>query len=236
VRAKGASGLGGKGTERVARLKVGVLISGRGSNLAALIAACAEASHPAEIVLVISDRAEAGGLGHAARAGIARAVIPARERPAFAAEAGAALARHGVELVALAGFMRVLDAAFVEAWRDRMINIHPSLLPAFRGLHAQRQALAAGVRFAGCTVHFVRPELDSGPILAQAVVPVHPGDDEARLAARILAAEHRLYPPVLRWIAEGRVRVAGERVEIAGVAAPDILALNPREPLVPPAD
>ena len=213
-----------------------MLISGRGSNLAALIAACAKTSHPAEIALVISDRAEAQGLGHAVRAGIARAVIAERERRAFAAEAGAALARHGVEMVALAGFMRILDTDFVAAWRDRMINIHPSLLPAFRGLHAQRQALAAGVRFTGCTVHFVRPELDTGPILAQAVVPVHPGDDEERLAARILAAEHRLYPLALRLIAEGRVRVIGERVLVAEGRTPDILALNPCEPLVPSAD
>ncbi|MGH7052932.1 MAG: phosphoribosylglycinamide formyltransferase [Stellaceae bacterium] len=218
------------------RLKVGVLISGRGSNLAALIAACADTAHPAEVALVISDRAEAQGLGHAARAGIARAVIPERDPSAFAAAAGAALARHGIELVALAGFMRILDAGFVNAWRDRMINIHPSLLPAFRGLHAQRQALAAGVRFAGCTVHFVRPELDTGPILAQAVVPVHPGDDEARLSARILAAEHRLYPLAVRLVAEGRVRIAGEVTGIDGWQAPDLLALNPREALVPSVD
>ncbi|HJU15631.1 MAG TPA: formyltransferase family protein, partial [Stellaceae bacterium] len=144
-------------------------------------------------------------------------------------------ARHGIEFVALAGFMRVLDADFVSAWRDRMINIHPSLLPAFRGLHAQRQALAAGVRFAGCTVHFVRPELDAGPILAQAVIPVHPDDDEARLSARILAAEHRLYPLALRLVAEGRVRVLGDKVEIDCWQAPELLALNPCEPLVPSA-
>jgi phosphoribosylglycinamide formyltransferase-1 len=133
--------------------------------------------------------------------------------------------------------MRVLEIGFVEAWRDRMVNIHPSLLPAFRGLHAQRQALEAGVRFAGCTVHFVRPELDGGPIIGQAVVPVHPGDDEARLSARILAAEHRLYPLALRLIAEGRVRVVGERVEIDGWQAPETTALNPPdsvgEPLAP---
>jgi phosphoribosylglycinamide formyltransferase-1 len=214
---------------------VAVLISGRGSNLAALIAACAETC-PAEIALVISNRADAGGLDHAARAGIPRVIIPEHDRHGFAVAAGLALGRHGVEFVALAGFMRVLDAGFVEAWRDRMINIHPSLLPAFRGLHAQRQALAAGVRFTGCTVHFVRPELDTGPILAQAVVPVHPGDDEALLSARILNAEHRLYPLALRLIAEGRVRVIGERALIDGWQAPDILAVNPREPLVPSGD
>lgn len=229
-------GVGSEKADRVARLRVAVLISGRGSNLAALIAACAEAAHPAEIALVVSNRAEAAGLDHAARAGLARTVIRDRDRRAFAAAAGEALGRHDVEFVALAGFMRVLDADFVNAWRDRMVNIHPSLLPAFRGLHAQRQALMAGVRFAGCTVHFVRPELDSGPILAQAVVPVHPGDDETRLAARILAAEHRLYPLALRLIAERRVHVVGERVEIDGWQAPHIVAVNPCEPLVPPGD
>jgi phosphoribosylglycinamide formyltransferase-1 len=226
-----AFGSDGEKADSVKRLRVAVLISGRGSNLAALIAACAAAC-PAEIGLVISNRPDARGLDHAARAGIPRMVISRHEREAFAAEASLALGRHGVELVALAGFMRVLDAGFVTAWRDRMINIHPSLLPAFRGLNAQRQAFAAGVRFAGCTVHFVRPELDTGPILAQAVVPVHPGDDEKLLAARILAAEHRLYPWALRLIAEGRVRVIGDRVEIDGWQAPDILAVNPREPLV----
>jgi phosphoribosylglycinamide formyltransferase-1 len=231
-----SSGSGAEKADRVARLRVAVLISGRGSNLAALIAACAEASHPAEIALVVSDRADAAGLDHAARAGLPCTVVGERDRRVFAAEAGAALGRHGIEFIALAGFMRVLDAGFVEAWRDRMINIHPSLLPAFRGLHAQRQALAAGVRFAGCTVHFVRRELDSGPILAQAVVPVRPGDDEALLSARILAAEHRLYPPALRLVAERRVRVVDERVEIDGWQAPDILACNPCEPLVPPGD
>jgi phosphoribosylglycinamide formyltransferase-1 len=236
VNTAAASGIDFEKAGRMTRLRVGVLISGRGSNLAALIAACAKASHPAEIVFVISNRADAAGLDHAARAGLARAVISHRDPCAFAAEAGAALLRHGVEFVALAGFMRMLDAGFVETWRDRMINIHPSLLPAFRGLHAQRQALAAGVRFAGCTVHFVRPELDTGPILAQAVVPVHSDDDEARLSARILAAEHRLYPLALRLIAEGRVRVVGERVLIDGAETPDIFALNPCEPLVPPAD
>jgi phosphoribosylglycinamide formyltransferase 1 len=123
--------------------------------------------------------------------------------------------------------MRILDPDFVEAWRDRMVNIHPSLLPAFRGLHAQRQALAAGVRFAGCTVHFVRPELDTGPIIAQAVVPVHPDDDEAALSARILAVEHRLYPLALRLIAEGRVRVVAERVEVTEAVVPDAAMLNP---------
>ncbi len=213
----------------MARLRVGVLISGRGSNLQALIAASSAEAYPAEIALVVSSHAEAPGLGIAATAGIPVAVIPNRDRRAFAAAAQPRLCERRVELVCLAGFMRVLDANFVEAWRDRMVNIHPSLLPSFRGLHAQRQALAAGVRFAGCTVHFVRPELDCGPIIGQAVVPVHPDDDEARLSERILKAEHRLYPLAVRLIAEGRVRVAAERVEIVNAGTPEVLALSPQD-------
>jgi phosphoribosylglycinamide formyltransferase-1 len=209
------------------RLRVGVLISGRGSNLRALMEACADPVFPAEIALVVSNRPDAPGLDVAAAAGIPAAVISHSDQRSFAAEAAALLGRVGIELVCLAGFMRVLEAGFVAAWRDRMVNIHPSLLPAFRGLHAQRQALAAGVRFAGCTVHFVRPELDCGPVIGQAVVPVHPDDDEPRLSARILRAEHRLYPFTLRLIAEGRVRVIAERVEIAGTQTPTIVLLNP---------
>jgi phosphoribosylglycinamide formyltransferase-1 len=212
------------------RLRVGVLISGRGSNLKALIEACGEPDYPAEIVLVISDRRDAPGLGVAAAAAIRAAVVRHRDRRAFAADAELLLREQHVELVCLTGFMRVLDTGFVEAWRNRMINIHPSLLPSFRGLRAQQQALEAGVRFAGCTVHFVRPELDSGPIIGQAVVPVHPDDDEARLSARILELEHRLYPLVLRLVAENRVRVVGERVEIEGATAPGTTLLNPTSP------
>lgn len=211
----------------MARLRVGILISGRGSNLQALIDACAGSAFPAEVALVISDRASAPGLKLAEAAGIRAEVLPHREREAFATEADMLLRGQRVEFVCLAGFMRLLEQSFVEAWHDRMVNIHPSLLPAFRGLRAQRQALAAGVRFSGCTVHFVRPELDSGPIISQAIVPVRPGDDEERLAARILAVEHRLYPLTLRLIAEGRVRVVGDRVEVDGWQAPEIAALNP---------
>jgi len=215
----------------MARLRVGVLISGRGSNLQALIDAAADPGYPAEIVLVISNRPEAQGVQRAAQAGIAHRVIAERDRAAFAAAADRALKQHGVELVALAGFMRLLDAGFVEGWHDRMINIHPSLLPAFPGLHPQRQALAAGVRFSGCTVHFVRVEVDTGPIIAQAVVPVHDDDDEERLSARILAAEHRLYPLALRLYAEGRLKVAGNRVTVAGGITPEIAVLSPSEAL-----
>jgi phosphoribosylglycinamide formyltransferase-1 len=204
------------------------MISGRGSNLRALIAAAAEPGYPAEIVLVVSDRADAPGLAYAAEAGIAREVAAARDRREFAAAADRLLHQHRVELVCLAGFMRILDADFVAAWRDRLVNVHPSLLPAFRGLHPQRQALAAGARFAGCTVHFVRPEVDSGPIIAQGVVAVHPDDDEESLSARILAVEHRLYPLALRLIAEGRVRIEGERAVVDGAEAPELATLNPR--------
>ena len=214
----------------MARLKIGVLISGRGSNLAALIAACAAADFPAEIGLVLSNRADAAGLAYAARAGIPTRVIPHRDFPsrgAFDAALDQALGEAGIKHVCLAGFMRLLGDAFVQKWRDRLVNIHPSLLPAFPGLDTHARALAAGVRFAGCTVHFVRPEMDSGPIIVQAAVPVLLGDDEATLAARVLEAEHAAYPLALRLIAEGSVKVRDERVEIAGhLAAPPIL-LNP---------
>ena len=211
----------------MARLRVGVLISGRGSNLQALIEAATDPDYPAEIALVISNRTEAQGLQRAEAAGIPRQVIVQKERAPFAAAADRALRQHRVELIALAGFMRLLDTGFVEAWRDRMINIHPSLLPAFPGLYPQRQTLAAGARFSGCTVHFVRPEMDSGPIIAQAIVPVHDDDDEERLAGRILAQEHRLYPLAVRLYAEGRLRTDGNRVVVAGGIAPEIAALNP---------
>ena len=211
----------------MARLKVGVLISGRGSNLQALIDAAADPAYPAEIVLVISNRPEAQGLAHAVRAGIAHRTIAEPSREHFAAQADAALRQSGADLVALAGFMRILDTGFVEAWHDRLVNIHPSLLPAFPGLHPQRQALAAGVRFSGCTVHFVRPAVDTGPIIAQAVVPVHPEDDEALLSERILAAEHRLYPMAVRLFAEGRLSIRGDTVAIRGAAPPEIALFNP---------
>jgi phosphoribosylglycinamide formyltransferase-1 len=215
----------------MSRLRVGVLISGRGSNLRALMAACVDTTYPARIVSVVSDRVKAPGLAFAQSAGICSAVIPHHARQAFAAQAEVLLRGQRVELVCLAGFMRVLDAAFVEAWRDRMVNIHPSLLPAFPGLRPQGRALAAGVRFTGCTVHFVRPEVDAGPIIAQAVVPTRPDDDEASLSARILSVEHRLYPLAVRLIAEGRVRVVADKVEIDGWRAPKIALLNPCEPL-----
>ena len=199
----------------MSRLRLGVLISGRGSNLQALIDACVVADFPAEIALVISNNADAAGLARAAAAGITAQVIDHREfagREDFDAALDAALRTADVELVCLAGFMRLLSAGFVTAWRDRVINVHPSLLPAFPGLDAQTQALAAGARISGCTVHIVRPEMDSGPILGQAAVPVLADDDATTLGARILAQEHRLYPRIVRLIAERRVRIDGERV------------------------
>jgi phosphoribosylglycinamide formyltransferase 1 len=215
----------------MARLRIGVLISGRGSNLQALIDAAADPAYPAEIVLVISNRPEAPGLVRAAAAGIAHCAIAHSDRQVFAAEAQAALRHSRAELIALAGFMRILDAGFVTAWRNRLVNIHPSLLPAFPGLHPQRQALAAGVRFSGCTVHFVRPEVDQGPIIAQAVVPVRDDDDEAALSERILAAEHALYPMAVRLFAEGRLHIDGNRVAVAGATAPQIALCNPSQTL-----
>ncbi|MFN0043970.1 MAG: phosphoribosylglycinamide formyltransferase [Alphaproteobacteria bacterium] len=210
----------------MAALKVGVLISGRGSNLQALLDAAAAAPYPAKIVTVISNRADAPGLDRARRALVPAETLPHRaypDREAFDRALDAALAKHGVEFVCLAGFMRLLTPWFVDRWRDRLINIHPSLLPAFKGLGPQAQALAAGVRVSGCTVHFVRNDVDSGPIILQAAVPVIDGDNPDTLAARILEAEHRAYPLALRLIAEGRVRVEGERVAVAGIGASGIL-------------
>ena len=190
-----------------ARKRVGVLISGRGSNLQALLEACADPTFPAEIVLVISNKPEAPGLERAARAGVPSRTIARRDHPdraACDAAMTAALEAAGVELVCLAGFMCLLSEAFVDHWRDRMINIHPSLLPRFPGLDTHARALEAGVERHGCTVHLVRFEMDSGPIIGQTEVPVLAGDDAETLAARVLEAEHRLYPHCLRLVAEGR--------------------------------
>ena len=204
-----------------ARRKLGVLISGRGSNLAALIAACHAPEYPAEIAVVISNRPGAPGLQFASDAGIPTQVIDHKKfasRAAFDSALDNTLRAAGVDLVCNAGFMRLLTPDFVEAWRDRQLNIHPSLLPAFRGLDTHERAIAAGVRISGCTVHFVRAEMDEGPIVAQAAVPVLPGDDAEALAARVLRAEHRLYPWAVRLVASEAAWVEGERV----VYAPDV--------------
>jgi phosphoribosylglycinamide formyltransferase-1 len=212
------------------KLKIAVLVSGRGSNMEALLSAAAAADYPAEIVRVISNRPGAGALDKAQRGGIATEVIDHRayaDRRSFDAAMTEALEAAGVEFVVLAGFMRLLSEDFVERWHDRLINIHPSLLPLFPGLDTHERALAAGVKLHGCTVHFVRAELDCGPIIGQAAVPVMDGDDADALAARVLAAEHRLYPLCLRLIAEGRVRVAGERAVIEGLSDDTATLINP---------
>jgi len=214
----------------VAKLRVGVLISGRGSNLQALIDACAVETFPAEIALVLSNAADATGLKRAEAKGIATTVIDHKaydERESFEAAMQEALTAAGVELICLAGFMRLLTDGFVSRWRDRLINIHPSLLPAFRGLNVHDRVLEYGARFSGCTVHFVRAAMDDGPIIAQAVVPVLQDDDADSLAARILAHEHRIYPLVVKMIAQSRVRVTDDIVTITGAHPPMGTMINP---------
>jgi phosphoribosylglycinamide formyltransferase-1 len=198
-----------------ARLAVGVLASGRGSNLKALLEACAAPRFPARIAVVVSDREQALALERAEAAGVPAVWVSPKDfgdRAAWEAAVIAELRARDVGLVCLAGFMRLLSPAFVRAFHGRILNIHPSLLPAFPGLHAQRQALDHGVRVAGATVHFVDEGLDSGPIVLQAAVAVEPGDTEDTLAARILTEEHRLYPAAVRLFAEGRLEIAGRRV------------------------
>jgi phosphoribosylglycinamide formyltransferase-1 len=216
----------------MAALRVGVLISGRGSNLQALIEACRDPATNARIVLVLSNKADAGGLVRAAEAGIPTAVIDHKayeNRAGFDGELDRQLKAAGVELVCLAGFMRILTDGFIAAWRNRMINIHPSLLPAYRGLDTHARALADGVKLAGCTVHYVRPELDAGPIIVQAAVPVVSGDTPETLAARVLAAEHRAYPLALRLLANGRVKVEDEKAVLDGRPVSGTILMNPSE-------
>ena len=195
--------------------RVGILISGRGSNMAALIAAARAPDYPAEIVVVISNRADAKGLDHARAHGIATAVVDHKAHPtreAFDRALDSVLREHTVDLVACAGFMRIMTEGFVERWRDRMINIHPSLLPNYKGLHTHERALDDGVKIHGCTVHFTRHDVDSGPIIMQAAVPVLAGDTPDSLAQRVLKAEHIIYPKALGLVAVGRVHVKGEAV------------------------
>jgi phosphoribosylglycinamide formyltransferase 1 len=196
------------------RVRTAVLISGRGSNLKSLIDACADPAFPAEIALVISNVANAGGLDHAREANIPFKVISHKDfasREEFDAALDAALRESNIQIVCLAGFMRILSDWFARRWDGRLLNIHPSLLPAFKGLNVHQQALDAGVEVAGCTVHFVVPELDSGPIIAQASVPVLPGDTAETLALRILVEEHRLYPAALALVAQGNVKLENGR-------------------------
>ena len=202
--------------------KTVILISGRGSNMEALIAARDCGTLPVDIAAVISNRPDAVGLATAAAAGIAVRCIDHKAfagRDAFDAALAGCIDGFAPDLVVLAGFMRILSDGFVHHYAGRMMNIHPSLLPAFPGLHTHRRALAEGVRIHGCTVHFVTPTLDHGPVIIQAAVPVLDSDDEATLAARVLRQEHRIYPQAVRWFAEGRLRLADDRVRLAGEEA-----------------
>jgi phosphoribosylglycinamide formyltransferase 1 len=190
--------------------RIVILISGRGSNMRSMVEACATEQWPAQIVAVISNRSDADGLAFAASNAIATATVDHRAfatRDAFEAALAQAVDTHAPDLLVLAGFMRILGSAFVQRYEGRMLNIHPSLLPAFPGLHTHRRAIDAGCKLAGATVHFVTPELDHGPIVLQAVVPVRPDDDESRLAERVLAQEHVIYPRAVRWFVEGRLQV-----------------------------
>ena len=208
----------------MARTRVAILISGRGSNMVALIEAAKDRTYPAEIALVVSNDPAAEGLKRAAAEGIRTSVVDHRkfgkDREAFERALQDELQAHRIELVCLAGFMRLLTPWFVRQWDGRLLNIHPALLPAFKGLDTHARAIAAGATQHGATVHFVVPEMDSGPIIAQTAVPVRSGDTEATLAARVLEVEHRIYPQALKLVAEGRVRVADGRCLIDGQPAP----------------
>jgi phosphoribosylglycinamide formyltransferase 1 len=195
--------------------RIVILISGRGSNMEAIVERCREQQWPAQVVAVVSNRPDAVGLDFARRHGIDAVVVDHKAhatREAFDAALADAIAPFAPDLIVLAGFMRILGAAFVQGFEGRMLNIHPSLLPAFPGLHTHRRALDAGCQLAGATVHFVTPELDHGPIVMQSAVPVLPGDDEASLAARVLATEHVIYPLAVQWFVEGRLEVVRGRV------------------------
>jgi phosphoribosylglycinamide formyltransferase-1 len=206
-----------------------VLISGQGSNCVALIDACQRERWPARVTAVISNKASAMGLTRAAEAGVATEVLEAKgfaDRASYDQALMECIDRHGADLVLLAGFMRILSADFVDHYAGRMMNIHPSLLPSFTGLHTHQRALEAGVKVHGATVHFVTAELDAGPIVVQAAVPVHPDDDEERLAERVLKMEHRIYPMAARWFVEGRLHVDNARVRLDGAAEPLQLGLG----------
>ena len=211
--------------------RVAILISGRGSNMAALIQAAKAKDFPAEIVLVISNRAEAGGLATARANGIATQTIESKpfgkDKAAFEAAMQSALDAHRVELICLGGFMRLLTAAFVQRWHGRILNIHPSLLPSFPGLEPQAQALRAGVKVSGATVHFVIPETDAGPIVMQGVVSVDDGDTPETLAARILIVEHLIYPEALKRLAAGRIRLEGDLCKTTGSEAGSDVMIAP---------
>jgi phosphoribosylglycinamide formyltransferase 1 len=217
----------------MSRKRVAVLISGRGSNMAALIDAAKDKSYPAEITLVAANRPDAGGLLVARAEGIATEVVDhttyGKDRTEFERALQAVLEKYRIDLVCLAGFMRLLTPWFVGQWQGRMLNIHPALLPAFKGLDTHKRALEAGTKVHGATVHFVVPEMDSGPIIAQGAVKIQPGDSEETLAARVLKIEHKIYPLALGLLAEGRVQIADERCLINGKPVPDTADLTPAD-------
>ncbi|HEC00542.1 MAG TPA: phosphoribosylglycinamide formyltransferase [Sphingomonadales bacterium] len=211
-------------------LDVAVLISGRGSNLQALIDACAQPDFPARIVAVISNNPGAGGLERAKVANIPTAVVNHRDfedRESFENAVDEELKNFKAKFICLAGFMRILDGRFVNRWKDRILNIHPSLLPSFKGLHTQERALEAGVRFTGCTVHIVRPEMDDGPIILQAALAVDPEDDADNLSAKVLELEHIIYPEALKLIALGRVSISGNKAIIDKASYPEKGVISP---------
>jgi len=220
-------------------IRLGVLASGGGTNLQAILDACGQRRIAAEVAVVVSNIPGAGALERARKAGVATEVLPSKgvaDREAYDLRLVEALRAHRVDLVCLAGYMRIVTPAFLRAFGPtpegrgcpRVVNVHPGILPSFPGLHAQRQAVEYGARFAGCTVHFVDEGTDTGPVIVQAVVPVEPDDTEETLARRILAQEHRLYPQAIHWFAEGRLSVQGRRVTVAGARAAAIAETNPR--------
>ncbi len=215
----------------VAKTRCVVLLSGRGSNLAAILKAAQAAEYPAMIAGVVANKADAPGLQLARNAGVPVSVVPSAnysDRDSYDAALQVAVDAYAPDLVVLAGFMRILTPAFVNHYAGRMINIHPSLLPSFTGLHTHQRALDAGVRIHGCTVHFVTAELDHGPMIAQAAVPVLADDTASTLAARVLTAEHQVYPAAIRWFAEGRLRITGQQVVLADALSDDVGMIAPR--------
>lgn len=218
----------------MSRKRVAVLISGRGSNLAALIEAARGKDYPAEIALVVSNRPDAGGLVVAGAAGIDTEIVDhtkfGEDRRRFEETIQTLLERYKVEIVCLAGFMRLLTANFLKKWQWRILNIHPALLPNFKGLDTHKRVLQAGAKIHGATVHFVVPEMDSGPAIVQGAITVQPGDSEETLTARVLKVEHRIYPLALKLVAEGRVHVKNNRCLINGVPVPNVSDLAPTDP------
>jgi len=219
----------------MSRKRVAVLISGRGSNMAALIEAAKAKDYPAEIALVMSNRPEAGGLLVARAAGIATETVDhtkfGGDRNRFEHEIQSILEKYRIEIICLAGFMRLLTADFLERWQWRILNIHPALLPDFKGLDTHKRVIDAGVKIHGATVHFVVPELDSGPVIAQGAINVRPGDSEEALAVRVLKVEHRIYPLALKLVAEGRVQIKNNHSLIDGVPVPNVADLAPTDPI-----